>query len=955
MYEISRVTCEHMENPVSIDIKKPRFSWEVSSEQNDVYQSAYQIIVKKETGELVWDSGKTECDHTIEVYYQGEMLVSAQKYFYQIISWNQSGEKAESQTQFFQTAFFETADWEAAWIEPDPLPQLPENPLKRANQRWMDILSGMMQGKNPVLISDEENLRSCGLEPYDPPVRMRRTFEIKGQIRFACLYLTAHGIYEVKINGRPVTESLFNPGFTTYDKRIRYQVYPVEHLLITGENAIAVTIADGWYKGKIALGRGCEYGEVPGLLLQMEVTYTDGKKERICSDGEWRYSYDGPIRMADLFLGQTVDARLKDGEPSLCDYHAENWKPVIIKEKPGEVRETKAGEVRETKAGGSRKDEATLDDAISFTGELEAQKMPPVRVYEKISAKRVWQAPNGETLVDFGQNMAGMIQVVLCGERGEKITFEHGEVLDAEGNFIYVFEGDETRAQRDCYICAGTGEEIFCPQFTYHGFRYVRVTGGKNWKKEQFTALAVGTDHRITGKFWCSDEMLEQLQHNILWSQRSNNITIPTDCPTREKAGWTGDVVVYGQTALYNQEMTAFYEDWLKSIRMEQTESGHVRNTVPLIKNYVQQTMAGSLGWGDVILTLPMQLYRLRGDMQVLKDNYAAMEKWMEAMKKSAYELPVGNPFGGITQEQYEAMSERQKENQHYLINTGFHFGDWLVPSVKDENGFSDGPKSSFLTMNYVDTALLTSDADLFAEVSGLLGEKEKAQKYRSYAARVREAFYEEYVDENGRLGQEMQGNYILALKYHMVPQEKEALLAAHLHELIQKNDYCLDTGFMSVLYLLDILCDYGYQETAYRVLWQRKCPSWLYEIEHGATTMWENWDAIREDGSVCGCSFNHYAFGCVGDFMYRRLLGIQNAGTGYDRIRIAPDFGCGLLWAEGSYHGPHGMIGLRWEKTGDAYRISGTIPANSSAFLELPDKTSKELGNGRFEVTVSA
>ena len=934
MYEISHVTCEHIENPVSIDVENPRFSWEVSSDQNQVYQSAYRIIVKKETGETVWDSGKTERKDTIEIKYNGKALVSAQKYHYQIISWNQDGEEAESQTQFFQTAFFHTTDWEAEWIEPDPLPQLPENPLEGANRKWMEFLSDMMQGKNPPMISDEENLKSQGLEPYDPPVRMRREFKLNGQIRSACLYLTAHGMYEVKINGRPVTDSLFNPGFTTYDRRILYQVFPVEHLLKTGENAIAVTIADGWYKGKIALGRGCEYGEVPGLLLQLELTYTDGSKEKICSDSSWHYSFDGPVRQADLFLGQTVDGRLKDGEPSVCGYPAENWKPVVVKEKPGDARP---------------------GEGACFTGKLEAQKMPLVRVYEKIAAKRVWQAPNGETLVDFGQNMAGMIEVILCGERGETITFEHGEVLDAEGNFTYAFEGDETRAQRDCYICAGTGEEIFCPQFTYHGFRYVRVTGGKNWKKEQFTAFAVGTDNKLTGNFWCSDEMLEQLQHNILWSQRSNNITIPTDCPTREKAGWTGDVVVYGQTALYNQEMTAFYEDWLTSIRMEQTANGHVLNTVPLIKNYVQQTMAGSLGWGDVILTLPMQLYRLRGDRQVLEDNYAAMKKWMEAMRNRAQEIPTQNPMGGITQKQYDAMPDRQKENQHYLINTGFHFGDWLVPSVKDEHGFSDGPKSAFLTMNYTDTAILASDADLFAEISELLGKDGTAREYRAYAKRVREAFYEEYVDENGRLGQELQGNYILALKHHMVPQEKEALLAKHLNELIQKNGNRLDTGFMSVPYLLDILCGYGYRDTAYKVLWQRQCPSWLYEIERGATTMWENWDAIREDGSVCGCSFNHYAFGCVGDFMYRRLLGIQNAGTGYDRIRIAPDSGCGLTWVEGSYHGPHGTISLRWEKAGDTYRISGTIPANSSAFLDLPDGTVKELGNGRFEAAVPA
>ena len=405
--------------------------------------------------------------------------------------------------------------------------------------------------------------------------------------------------------------------------------------------------------------------------------------------------------------------------------------------------------------------------------------------------------------------------------------------------------------------------------------------------------------------------------------------------------------------------MTAFYEDWLRSIRLEQTQAGHVLNTVPLIKNYIQQTMAGSLGWGDVILTLPLQLYHLKGDIRVLKENYAAMENWMEAMKKSAYELSVDNPMGGMSREQFDSMSERQQDNQHYLINTGFHFGDWLVPSVKNAAGFSDGPASSFLTMNYVGTALLAADADTFAEVSELLGYQDKAAESRAYAKRVREAFCEEYVNADGKIKQEMQGNYILALKCHMVPKDMEAALAENLNELVHKNGDCLDTGFMSVPYLLDVLCDYGYEETAWKVLWQTKCPSWLYEIEHGATTVWENWDAMKEDGTVDGCSFNHYAFGCVGDFLYRRIAGIQNAGIAYDKIRIAPLYDCGLTWAEAEHHSPNGSIQVRWEKSVGTEAaeslqkicISGKIPVNTEAVLVLPDGSERAIGNGSFMV----
>lgn len=535
----------------------------------------------------------------------------------------------------------------------------------------------------------------------------------------------------------------------------------------------------------------------------------------------------------------------------------------------------------------------------------------------------------------------------IHAKAGEEISFEHGEVLDADGNFIYAFT-DSSREQKDVYISAGKDGEIFEPEFTYHGFRYVRVTGGKDWRPEQFTAKAISSANPVTGSFQCSDEKLNQLQHNIYWSQRSNTVGIPTDCPTREKAGWTGDVVTYGETALYNQEMTAFFEDWLESIRREQKENGHVMNTVPLIKNYIQQTYAGSLGWGDVILTLPMQLYRISGDKSVLAVCRDAMEKWMNAMQIAADELPQG------------VEDSPENENQHYLINTGFHFGDWLVPSVKNEAGFSDGPASSFLTMNVVDTALLAADADLLAEILEILGEPEKAEEYKTYARRVRKAFREELCTEDGKLKQEMQGSYILALKYHMVPEEMEKEFAARPAEMIVKNDYKPDAGFMSVPYILDVLCDYGYRDLAWKVLNQKGCPGWIYEVEHGATTMWENWDAVHPDGVVDGCSFNHYAFGCVGNFLYRRVLGIQNAGVGYDRILLEPGYDFGLEWAEGSYHSVHGEIRLRWEKTGTpdgsgaaAIKVSGCIPANTEAELVLPDGSRQKLGSGGFEFSM--
>ena len=909
MFKLINITCEHMPEPLAVTAAAPRFSWNLESDEPGVFQSAWRIEVFDENGGLAWDSGKVPGRETLEHAYQGCALRSLTRYRCRVTAWNELGSEASSES-FFETGFLDASEWKAKWIEPEALPQPEEDPLAAAEAAFMESLAAMMRGEPMTYLSDDEVLQALPLAPYDPPVRFRKRFTLDVLPARARVYMTAHGIYSLSINGRKVEGTLLAPGFTSYDKRLKYQAYDVTALLQEGENALCIAVADGWFKGKIALGRGCEYGKVPAALFQMELLGANGERERICSDASFTWSYDGPIRYADLYYGQCEDRRRDDGDPSSPSYAADGWKPSFERDYPLQL--------------------------------LDAQIAPPVEVYASVPAQSVFTAPNGDTLVDFGQNMAGILRVQIHENAGEEISFEHGETLDAVGNFVYAFEGQH-RWQRDIYISAGKENEVFEPEFTYHGFRYVRVRGGHGWQKEQFTAKAISSANPRVGSFTCSDERLNQLQSNIYWSQRSNTLTIPTDCPTREKAGWTGDVVVYGATALYNQQMTAFFEDWLRSIRLEQDEQGQVLNTVPLIRSYVQQKFTGSLGWGDVILTLPWQLYRLYGDRQALEENYDAMEKWVAAMTRAAAELPP----------EASEMTGRQLDNQHYLINTGFHFGDWLVPSVKNAQGFSDGPASSFLTMNTVDTALLAADAWLLADISDTLGKTEKAARYRAYGDRVREAFREELCTPDGCLKQEMQGNYILALKYNMAPQRQREQTAL-LRELIRENGGKPDTGFMSAPHILDVLCDHGERALAWEVLMQEGCPGWMYELEHGATTMWENWDAIKEDGRVDGCSYNHYAYGCVGDFLYRRVLGIQCNGVGCSRVRLEPGYDFPLSWVEGSYQSASGAISLRWEKADDGtICVRGRLPANTSGTLVLPDGSERELSNGAFQFAV--
>lgn len=898
MLKIYNETCKNQISPAIVDDKRPVFGWKLASDRNHCYQKSYRITFYDR--ELLWDSGCIESGKTFGIVYDGPKLLPAHEYTWQVHVTDNAGEEAWSKKQTIWTGM---EHWSARWIEPDPLPQLAVNPLGPAMKDWQEFITAFVRGERTDFLTDTDIQSKQELEPYDPAVVMRRNFKVTGKVNKARMYVTAHGIYSAVINGQNITNTQLNPGFTTYEKRLKYQIFDItEFLMEDSENELCIEVADGWYKGKIALGRGCEYGEVLGALLELHMEMDDGSKKILCSDEHFSYTYEGPVRMADLYKGQTVDARKTLGTAV--------WKPVMIK---------------------------PVDEAV-----LEAQEYPGVVVFEEIPAKEIIITPAGETVVDFGQNMAGHIRVKVIGETGSEFTFEHGETLDAEGNFFYIFNGDMTREQKDTYICRGGGEEIFEPEYTYHGFRYVRVGGGNAWSPEQFTAMAISTDNPVTGTFETSDEKLNQLEHNIYWSQRANMVSIPTDCPTREKAGWTGDVFIYGATALWHQDLRAFFRDWLNSVRQEQLLNGGIQNTVPLIKNYVQQVGMTSMGWGDVILTLPWQLYHLSGEENALAENYEAMERWMARVEEMTSDIQGIDLTG---------MSERHKENQRYLINTGFHFGDWLIPSIRDDRGFSDGPRSSVLTMQTTCSAIVAFDADLFADISHILGKTENEQKYRAYANRVREAFEEELCTEEGLLCQELQGNYVLALHYQMVPEQKRKVMQKRLCEMIVENEYRLDTGFMSVPHLLDTLYESGEKKLAWKMLMQNQCPGWMYEVEHGATTMWESWDAVRPDGQVSDQSLNHYAFGCVGDYLYRRIAGIQNEGRGYDIVRFCPDYACGLEWVSGTHESAFGAIALRWEKKEEGFHICGQLPPNTKGTICLPDGTWQELENGKFDI----
>ena len=910
MSQITYPKCENKINPINIDTKKPRFSWQIRSELDNVYQEWYRITVRDKKG-ICWDSGKVQSRQSFGVRYAGRPLASRENYTWKVETGLTTGEKLVSEENIFETVILDPSEWKACFVEPDKLPGLDFDPLEECRKKWNAFLQKLFTRQQAEFFDTDAYLKAQPSQPYYPAVMMYRKFMLEDTPQKARAYITAHGIYELYINGRKASDAELEPEFTTYDKILKYQVYDVTEFLKKGGNAVLAVIADGWYKGKIASGCGCEYGDNPGLLMEIDVIMKDGEKYCLCTDEEFLFSYEGPIRRADLYNGQTVDGRYEISGFATSEMDTKGWKPVHKTEEDLSV--------------------------------LKAQTDAPIRSLMELKPKRLFINGRGEKILDFGQNFAGHIRVTgINGTRGQEIIFEHTEELDKAENFIYPFSDGEQK-QKDIYVLNGKGDESFEPAMTYQGFRYVRITSDPDmdWKAEQFTGIVIGSDNDKSGEFSCSDRRLNRLQQNIMWSQRSNLVGIPTDCPTREKAGWTGDVYIYGRTSCFNQDLLSFYEEWLKSVRAEQMENGGIQNTVPLIRNYIQQIGGASTGWGDVIVELPWQLYQIYGDRSVLEENYDAMKKWHAFLRNEAENQ--------MSPEAAKLEGE-ELEDQHYLLNTGFHFGDWLVPSVKNEQGFADGPASSFLTGHKVATAIYADTTDKLGRIAEILGDEEKAEECRKLAKRIRQAFERTYLKPDGTLEGDLQGLYILTLRMDMVSENHRGQIMKRLLEKIRENDGCMDCGFMSVPHIMDVLTENGEKEEAWKLLFQDKCPSWLYEVDRGATTMWESWNAIDEDGNRDGCSFNHYAFGCVGDWMYRNILGIRSQSPGYGRVEIAPLTDGPVTSAEGYYDSVHGRIRVKWEKKDNGnIKIKAEIPANTSAVLRIGEQT-EEMGNGIWE-----
>jgi alpha-L-rhamnosidase len=872
--------CEYLENPLGVEAAAPRLSWQVRGEGRSLRQSAYQVQVAENpegltsSAGLLWDTSKISSDQTTHIAYQGEALKSGQRAFWRVRAWDQNDQPgAWSETAFWEMGLLHPADWQAQWIEPD----------------WQE---------------DPQIQQPC---PY-----LRHDFSVQKTLQSARVYITSHGVYELTLNGQPVTEDIFTPGYTAYQKRLQYQVYDVTGFLQEGECAVGVILGDGWWRGKIGVNSVRNaYGEKLALLLQLHLRYSDGSQELILSDETWKANA-GPILMADLKDGEKYDARLEMPGWDQPGFDDSGWRGV-------------------------RRGDYGVDNLAASCG-------VPVRRQELIPTAQVLQTPSGDTVVDLGQNIAGRVRLKVSGPAGAVVTLTHGEVLDAQGNFTQknLALGRQPKDfwfQKVSYTLKGEGEEVYEPRFTFHGFRYVKVEGFPGeLAPENLTGVAIYSNMPASGTFSCSSEMLNQLQSNITWSQKGNFLDIPTDCPQRERAGWTGDAQIFARTGSFIMETAAFFTKWLKDLAAEQYENGLVTNLVP---NAFEKSsgffkrLEGSAGWGDAAVIIPWTLYLCYADRGILEQQYASMKAWVDyaagraAASHWARRLEPATWFSGL-----------RRQRLPYLWDTGYHWGEWLEPDAGSNmlRMFGGMLKRLILSEPEVATPYLAYSSGLLAKIAHLIGKPEDAAHYETLSSKVKAAYTAEFVRPDGRIHPHKQASYVRALAFELTPAELRPKIAAQLADMVRQNGNHLGTGFLSTPFLCHVLSQYGYLDIAYALLNQKTIPSWLYAVTKGATTIWESWDGIKEDGSV-NASHNHYSYGAIGSWMYQVVAGLEldPDAPGYKHFIVQPHPGGGLTHARAAYQSLHGPIVVGWYTQDQAMHVDVEAPPNTTARVRLP------------------
>jgi len=871
-------------------------------------------LLSKDRGDL-WDSGRVQSDETLGIEYAGRPLGTGQECWWKVRVWDEKNAASQwSKPAMWAMGLLHRADWRARWIS---------CPIRRD------------KADDPT---------------YLPAPMFRREFRIGGPVRRAVLYVTAAGLYEMWLNGRRVGRDYFTPGWTEYHKRLYYQAYDVTPLIrASALNAMGAIVGDGWY-GLHHHGRGRL-----GLKAQLHIEYASGRTEIVATDAKWKATDDSPIRMSDIYNGEVYDARRAPRGWTLPGFDDRSWTPVVVDFQGlsgtvwKDVTEVVRNAVRDNRLSitasndlfgdplygvvktlrvryrtGLRVQERRVSEGQSLTLDggrnplvilkaeygadtaeadvtravLQAHPGSPVRKTQELRPVSVREVKPGVFVYDLGQNFAGWARLKVRGRAGTAVTLRFAEMLNPDGT-IYTANLRGAKAT-DRYTLSGSGTEIWEPRFTFHGFRYVELTGYPGRPGlDAVTGVVVHSDCGITGQWECSEPLLNRLYKNIVWGQRSNYLEVPTDCPQRdERMGWSGDAQVFVGTGAYCMHIAPFMTAWMRTFNDTQNSDGAYPNVAP-------RFWGTSPAWGDAGLICPWTVYRMYGDRRILAEHYDGMKRWVEYL--------------------------RQRSSGFLRPAEGY--GDWL--NVQD-----DTPK------DVIATAFFAHSADLLSRMAGVLGNRRDEQRYRQLFQQIAQAFTRAYVSDGsdgkprGTVKGDSQTAYLLALQFDLLPPDLRPAAFQRLLDNLQRHRNHLTVGFVGVDHLLPVLSRFGRADLAWRLLTNRDYPSWLYSVTQGATTIWERWDGWRHDAGFQNPgmnSFNHYAFGACGKWMFSDAAGIAPDSPAFKRILIRPTPGGGLKWLRASYDSVRGPIAVEWHVQGRSLRLKVAVPANTTALVHIP------------------
>ncbi|MEW5290835.1 family 78 glycoside hydrolase catalytic domain [Erwinia papayae] len=725
-----------------------------------------------------------------------------------------------------------------------------------------------------------------------PPI-IRHRFVLEKAVAKARLYLSAHGLCETLLNGQRTDHYALFPGWTSYHHRLRYLTLDVTSLLVSGENVISALMGDGWYRGRIGCRGGVRdaWGKDLSLIAQLEITFTDGSTSRIVSDGSWR-SDRGPVLFSGIYEGEIYDARLEQQGWTLAGFDDSHWFPVSI---------------------GHRNYQT-----------LQAPDGPLVVCTQQIKPVQSWISDGGKQIFDFGQNLVGRVCLKACGRRGDNIKLRHAEVIQDRALYTRTLR---TAIAADSYIFADEAMIEWEPRFTFHGFRYLEIEASQQvYDSLDVIACVYHTDLPRTGWFSCSDDRLNRLNENIIWSMRGNFLDIPTDCPQRdERLGWTGDIQVFMPTAEFLYDCSGMMRGWLKDLVCDQHPCGMVPWYIPDIPDYEPWTWnskQAAAAWGDAAVLTPWDLYWSTADEQMLAAQYQSACAWVEL--------------------------QRTRAGASLIWDKGFQFGDWLDPSAPPED-----PSAAMTDKGLVATAYFAWSAYHLSRISAVLNRPEDTQRWQRLFSDIRQAFVQRYVSDTGRVARESQTAYALIICFGLfVCDSQRDVAGQRLSELVRQADYHIATGFVGTPLILNALCLTGHADTAFRQLTEESCPSWLYPVKQGATTIWERWDSLLADGKVNSgqmTSFNHYALGAVGNWLYQYLAGLMPTAAGYKQVRFQPHFFSAIDWAKARYLSVHGEISVNWKRVGEGIEIHLQLPFGTSGELVIEDSTLPLSGPGDY------